>query len=90
MALTKLMSFGILPTIFEPKNNSFRIHDQNARTPSTWSVYLGDDAFKGCPLGDLTVESGANFECRCADLANRLRLNGIVVTGGPSFIIQTT
>ena len=47
---------------------------------------VGKDAFEGCPLGDLTVQSGANFECRCANLANRLRqLDGIrriVVTGG--------
>ncbi len=34
---------------------------------------VGTDAFEGCPLGDLTVQSGANFECRCDNLANRLR-----------------
>ena len=52
---------------------------------------VGEDAFENCPLGDLTVQPGANFECRCANLANRLRqLNGISVTGGPSYKIQTT
>ena len=34
---------------------------------------VGKYAFEGCPLGDLTVQSGANFECRCDNLANRLR-----------------
>ena len=52
---------------------------------------VGKYAFENCPLHDLTIQSGANFECRCANLANRLRqLDGISVTGGPSFIIQTT
>jgi hypothetical protein len=65
------------------------VHLEIVHLPKTLES-VGKDAFENCPLGDLTVDSGANFECRCADLANRLRLNGIVVTGGPSFIIQTT
>ena len=41
---------------------------------------VGNNAFEGCPLGEITVEPGADFECHCNYLANKLsRLKGIQV-----------
>ena len=82
--LTKLGNMDSLTTIgdcaFERCERLNSVH-----LPKTLEN-VGGLAFEGCPLGDLTVQSGANFECRCANLANRLRqLDGIrriVVTGG--------
>ena len=35
--------------------------------------HVGVDAFNGCPLGQLSVEPGAEFVCECTSLASRLR-----------------
>ena len=41
---------------------------------------VGNNAFGRCPLGEITVEPGADFECHCNHLANNLsRLEGIQV-----------
>ena len=41
---------------------------------------VGNNAFERCPLGEITVEPGADFECHCNHLANNLgRLEGIQV-----------
>ena len=52
--------------------------------------HVGDDAFKGCPLEELSVEPGAQFDCYCENLASKLRLlKGVNVTGDrPPYKIQ--
>ena len=46
---------------------------------------VGKNAFGRCPLGEITVEPGAEFECHCDHLANKLdRLEGIHV-----YLLQT-
>ena len=69
--LTQLGNMDSLTTIGDSAFQGCE-HLNSVHLPNTLKN-VGIYAFEDCPLGDLTVRSGANFECRCVDLANRIK-----------------
>ena len=47
-------------------------HLNSVHLPNTLKN-VGKDAFDGCPLGQLSVEPGAEFVCECTSLASKLQ-----------------
>ena len=52
-------------------------------------THVGFDAFDGCPLGQLSVETGADFVCGCLSLASKLQaLDNVHVEYVTSYRVQ--